>query len=168
MKIIVCHSVDGWKQHEYLKKEDAASHTVSTESVFITLSIEACKGRNAVTHDSIEIFKILKQMKIWLCYWKDHLMNWWLKWILSCIESISQLLKLKVRTALVCESTKGSLWTDLRAFLYEAAWRIGKLWIYHKAIHPLYVKQDCKWRAYECHMERGWLEGTPKGKHGNN
>ena len=51
MKIIVCHSVDGWKQHEYLKKEDGASPTVSTESVFNTLSIEACKGRNVVTHD---------------------------------------------------------------------------------------------------------------------
>ncbi len=51
MKIIVCHSVDGWKQHEYLKKEDGASPTVSTESVFITLSIEACEGRNVVTHD---------------------------------------------------------------------------------------------------------------------
>ena len=45
------HCVNGAPQREYIKKEDAASPTVSTDSVFITGVINAEEERDTMTFD---------------------------------------------------------------------------------------------------------------------
>ena len=50
-KIKARSCVDGRKQREYIKKEDASSPTVSLEAIMLTMAIEAAEGREVATID---------------------------------------------------------------------------------------------------------------------
>ena len=50
-KIKIRSCIDGVPQREYIKKEDAASPTIATDSVFVTGIINAHKGRENMSFD---------------------------------------------------------------------------------------------------------------------
>jgi hypothetical protein len=50
-KIKGCGCADGWKQRAYTAREDAASPTVATESIFLTTVIDALEGWDVAVLD---------------------------------------------------------------------------------------------------------------------